>query len=57
LQEGIGIALDLKEERMFLTDLGGSVYFTKLNGSDKKNLLYAQGNLTGIAYAELPSKL
>jgi hypothetical protein len=57
LQEGIGIALDLKGERMFLTDLGGSVYSAKLNGSDKKTLLYAQGNLTGIAYAELPSKL
>lgn len=57
LQEGIGIALDLKGERMFLTDLGGSVYCANLNGSDKKTLLYAQGNLTGIAYAELPSKL
>ncbi|HYX55901.1 MAG TPA: hypothetical protein VE818_07060 [Nitrososphaeraceae archaeon] len=57
LQEGIGIALYLKGERMFLTDLGGSVYSAKLNGSDKKTLLYAQGNLTGIAYAELPSKL
>ncbi|HEX6028017.1 MAG TPA: hypothetical protein VFY64_03150 [Nitrososphaeraceae archaeon] len=55
LQEGIGIALDLKEERMFLTDLGGSVYSTKLNGSDKETLLYLQGNLTGITYAELPS--
>jgi hypothetical protein len=55
LQEGIGIALDLKEKRMFLTDLGGSVYSAKLNGSDKKRLLYLQGNLTGITYAELPS--
>jgi hypothetical protein len=55
LQEGIGITLDLKGERMFLTDLGGSVYSAKLNGSEKKTLLYAQGNLTGIAYAELPS--
>jgi hypothetical protein len=56
LQEGIGIALDLKGKRMFLTDLGGSVYSANLNGgSDKKTLLYAQGNLTGIAYAELPS--
>lgn len=55
LQEGIDIALDLKEERMFLTDLGGSVYSAKLNGSDKKTLLYLQANLTGIAYAELPS--
>jgi hypothetical protein len=57
LQEGIGIALDLKGQRMFLTDLAGSIYFAKLNGSDKKTLLYAQGNLTGIAYAEPPSKL
>jgi hypothetical protein len=57
LMEGIGIALDLKEERMFLTDLAGSVYSAKLTGTDKKILLYDQGNLTGIAYAELPSTL
>ena len=57
LLEGIGIALDLKGERMFVTDLGGSIYSAKLNGSDKKTLLYAQGNLTGIAYAELSSEL
>jgi hypothetical protein len=57
LMEGIGIALDLKGDRMFLTDLAGSVYSAKLNGSDKETLLYAQGNLTGIAYAELLSKL
>jgi hypothetical protein len=56
LMEGIGIALDLKDERMFLTDLGGSVYSAKLDGTDKKTLLYAQGNLAGIAYAELPSR-
>jgi hypothetical protein len=57
LMEGIGIALDFKRERMFLTDLAGSVYSANLTGSDKKELLYDQGNLTGIAYAELPSKL
>jgi hypothetical protein len=57
LMEGIGIALDLKGERMFLTDLAGSVYSARLNGSDKKELLYDQGNLTGIAYAELPPTL
>jgi hypothetical protein len=56
LMEGIGIALDPNGERMFLTDLGGSVYSAKLNGTDKKTLLYAQGNLAGIAYAELPSR-
>jgi hypothetical protein len=54
--EGIGIALDLKWERMFVTDLGGSIYSAKLDGSDKKTLLYAQGNLSGIAYADLGLK-
>jgi hypothetical protein len=54
LMEGIGIALDLKGQRMFLTDLAGSVYATRLDGSDKKLLLFVQGNLTGIAYAEIP---
>jgi hypothetical protein len=54
IQEGIGIALDLKAKRMFLTDLGGSVYSARLNGSDKETLLYLQGNLAGIAYVELP---
>jgi DNA-binding beta-propeller fold protein YncE len=53
LMEGIGLALDLKGGRMFLTDLGGSVYSASLDGSNKKTLLVAQGNLSGIAYAEL----
>jgi hypothetical protein len=54
LMEGIGLALDLKNNRMFMTDLGGSVYSAGLDGSNKKNILFAQGNLSGIAYAELP---
>ena len=53
LMEGIGIALDLKGGRMFLTDLGGSVYSANLDGSNKKTLLGAGGNLTGIVYAEI----
>ena len=55
LEEGIGIALDLKGGRMFLTDLGGSVYSANLDGSDKKTILAAEGNLTGIVYAEIPA--
>ncbi|MET3521866.1 3-hydroxyacyl-CoA dehydrogenase [Mesorhizobium abyssinicae] len=51
LMEGIGIALDAPSDRMFVTDFGGSVYSAKLDGSAKRVLLYAQGNLTGIAYA------
>jgi len=54
LMEGIGIALDVKHDRMFMTDFAGSIYSARLDGSEKKNFLYGQGNLTGIAYAELP---
>lgn len=45
-------ALNLKGNRMFITDLGGSLCSAKLDGSDKKMLLAAQGNLSGIAYYE-----
>jgi len=55
LMEGIGIALDLEGGRMFLTDLGGSVYSANLDGSNKKTVLAALGNLTGIVYAEIPA--
>jgi len=56
LMEGIGIALDLKGGRMFLTDLGGSIYSASLDGSNRKTVLAAEGNLTGIAYAEVPER-
>jgi hypothetical protein len=56
LMEGIGIALDFKGDRMFLTDLAGTIYSARLDGSEKKPLLVAQGNLTGIAYAEVKKK-
>jgi hypothetical protein len=55
LMEGIGLSLDLANNRMFLTDLGGSVYSANLDGSNKKNLQFVQGNLSGITYAELPA--
>jgi sugar lactone lactonase YvrE len=54
LMEGIGLALDHRGRRMFITDLGGSVYSANLDGSDRRMLEFAVGNLTGIAYAELP---
>jgi DNA-binding beta-propeller fold protein YncE len=55
LMEGIGLFLDAKNERMFVTDLGGNVYSANLDGSNKKVLLFAQGNLAGVAYAEIPA--
>ena len=53
LMEGIGIALDLAGDRMFVTDFAGSLYSARLDGSEERTLLFAQGNLTGIAYAEI----
>ena len=54
LMEGIGIALDPAHNRMFVTDLGGSIYVAALDGSGHRPIRAVQGNLTGIAYAELP---
>ncbi|HUO00249.1 MAG TPA: 3-hydroxyacyl-CoA dehydrogenase [Bradyrhizobium sp.] len=53
LMEGIGIALDVPSNRMFVTDFAGSVYSADLDGKNERNFLYAQGNLTGIAYVEI----
>src|SRR5438309_5074520 len=54
LMEGIGLALDPRADRMFMTDLAGSIYCARLDGSEKRAFLQVQGNLTGIAYAEIP---
>jgi hypothetical protein len=56
LMEGIGIALDVPGNRMFVTDFAGSVYSADLDGKNERNFLYAQGNLTGIAYAEVTAQ-
>jgi len=53
LMEGIGITLDVPGNRMFVTDFAGSIYSANLDGKNERNFLYAQGNLTGIAYAEI----
>ena len=54
LKEGIGIALDVPGNRMYVTDLGGNVYSARLDGTDTKTILTGQGSLTGIAFVELP---
>ena len=52
LMEGIGLALDIPGDRMFMTDLGGSLYMASLDGATHKTLLAVQGNLTGVAYVD-----
>ncbi|MFD8423299.1 3-hydroxyacyl-CoA dehydrogenase [Streptomyces sp. NPDC059466] len=56
LMEGIGIALDPDDGRMFVTDLAGTVYAADLDGSNRREILVAQGNLTGIAHALVPTE-
>jgi hypothetical protein len=55
LMEAIGLALDVPGGRLFVTDLGGSVYVVRLDGSHTDVLAFAQGNLSGIAYTEVQS--
>jgi hypothetical protein len=50
LKEAIGIALDVPGDRMYVTDLGGTVYSAHLDGSDRRVVLSNQGGLTGIAF-------
>ncbi|MFD7497148.1 3-hydroxyacyl-CoA dehydrogenase [Streptomyces sp. NPDC059832] len=55
LMEGIGLALDPDDNRMYVTDLAGNVYAADLDGSNRREILVLQGNLTGIARAVLPT--
>jgi DNA-binding beta-propeller fold protein YncE len=55
LMEGIGIALDPGNNRMFVTDLGGNVWVAALDGLGQRPMRALQGNLTGIAYAAVPA--
>ncbi|WP_406425275.1 3-hydroxyacyl-CoA dehydrogenase [Streptomyces sp. NBC_01589] len=55
LMEGIGLALDPDDGRMYVTDLAGNVYAADLDGSNRREILVLQGNLTGIARAVLPT--
>jgi hypothetical protein len=50
--EGIRLALDIPSDRVFMADLGGSLYTASLDSVTRKTLLAVQGNLTGVAYAD-----
>jgi hypothetical protein len=52
LMECIGLALDVRGDRMFVADLAGSIYCAHLDGSERRPIALAQGSLSGIAYAD-----
>lgn len=51
LHEGIGLDLDVRNRRMYMTDILGGVYSANLEGGDKKVLFSDLGTVTGIALA------
>ena len=54
-----GIVVDAQAGHIYWTNMGvpnlddGSIERTDLDGKNERNFLDAQGNLTGIAYAEI----
>lgn len=48
--EAIGLSLDLKNKRIYISDLLGSIYQIDLDGKNKKILVSDQGNFSGIAF-------
>ncbi len=53
LQEGIGLAIDRKNSRVFVSDLGGFVRALRLDRSGEAKVIFSgHGPLTGIAYLE-----
>ena len=57
LKEGIGVSLDPRGGRMYVTDLGGNIYSAGLDGSDVKTILAGRGSLTGIVFVPaLPAR-
>jgi hypothetical protein len=50
--EAIGLKIDLKNQCVYVADLGGSICRCKLDGSEKTRLLFEEGRAwTGIALA------
>jgi hypothetical protein len=49
LHEAIGLTLDVKNQNMYFTDLNGSVYRSRMDGSEEVELFKEMGDLTGVA--------
>ncbi len=53
LKEGIGLAIDRRNKRAFVSDLGGFVRVMSLERPESPKIVYSgHGPLTGIAYLE-----
>ena len=52
MHEAIGLALDRRERRLFVSDLSGCLYRVNMDGTDLKQLFSGRGHLTGIVYTD-----
>ncbi|KAL8737198.1 MAG: hypothetical protein Q9181_001924 [Wetmoreana brouardii] len=48
LRDPIGLSLDLRDKKLFVADLGGSVYSMNLNGTQMRKMYEGQGTYTGV---------
>ena len=53
LHEAIGLTLDVKNGKMYFTDLNGSLYSADIDGSNEVVLLSEIGDLTGVTLRHL----
>jgi hypothetical protein len=54
LVEPIGISLDVGEDRMYFTELGGGVSAAALDGSELERGLLSSGSATGVVIVHVP---
>ena len=54
--KSIELKLVAEGHNVFVTDLGGNIWAAALDGSGHRPIRSLQGNLTGIAYVELPDE-
>jgi hypothetical protein len=52
MHEAIGLALDRRECRLFVSDLSGCLYRMNMDGTNLKQLFDGRGHLTGIVYTD-----
>jgi len=54
LVDTIGISLDIENNKMYFSELGGAVSESALDGSGLKRDILSSGSATGVAIAHLP---
>lgn len=50
LHEAIGLTIDNKNKRIYVSDLLGSIYSVDMDGKNKKIIVADKGNFTGLCF-------